>query len=296
MKGSIKQIEWAGELKEQAMTVLEWARDNFPADYKDGDEQIWKENLTGLMMCLDRVESASYIIDAFKDGAPYACTMKDMGRIASIIKIWIINDRYHIITVPTQDEIRAELAAAEQPAPVEETAEEAAPETKEETIKAEAAAPEAVILNDLVIDRHTLLPHLLLRDLGGDPDSIIDRWQQRYNDDPNPMDAETYDAQRHDIHKQMSRLFGEAPDPGICAAEAADCAYYEIIKEIKRLYFGRLDRAAAVMIYDAIGDFGELRLVDNCDDLTFNDFAFRCAWEAAHTDEKHLPTWHGKED
>lgn len=292
MKGSMKQIEWAEELKAQAMTVLEWARDNYPADLKGGNEQTWKENMTGLMMCLDRVERASDIIDALKTGKTYACTLDDMSRIASIIKIWIINTRYPIITVPTQDEIRAELAAAEQPAPVEETAEEA----EEETIEAEEAAPEAIILNDLVIDRHTLLPHLLLRDLGGDPDSIIDRWQQRYNDDPNPMDAETYDAQRHDIHKQMSRLFGEAPDPGICAAEAADCAYYEIIKEIKRLYFGGLDRAAAVTINAAIGPYGHLQLAYGNEDLTFNAALFRSAWEAAHPDEKHLPEWYGKED
>ena len=230
MKGSIKQINWAEEHKEQAMTGLEWARANYPTDGKDGDEQTWKENLTGLIMCLDRVESASYIIDAFKDGAPYACTMKDMGRIASIIKIWIINNtRYPVITVPTQDEIRAELAA--ESAQVEETTEEAAQVA--ETIEAEEAAQEAeepVKIHRLVADRHGLYPHILLKDLGGDPYAIIDRWQQRYSDAPNPMDAEAYDAQRHDIHKQMSRLFGEAPDPGICAADAADCAYCEIIK------------------------------------------------------------------
>lgn len=134
MKGSMKQINWAEELKAQAMTVLKWARDNYPTDDKDGDEQTWKENLTGLMMCLDRVESASYIIDAFKDGAPYACTMKDMGRIASIIKIWIINNtRYPVITVPTQDEIRAELAA-------EETSEEAAPVEESEEAEYDVAA------------------------------------------------------------------------------------------------------------------------------------------------------------
>lgn len=292
MKGSMKQIEWAEELKAQAMTVLEWARDNYPTDDKDGDEQLWKENMTGMMMCLDRVERASDIIDAFKDGQPYACTYKDMGRIASIIKIWIINTRYPIITVPTQDEIRAELAAAEQPAPVEETAEEA----EEETIEAEEAAPEPVKIHRLVADRHGLYPHILLKNLGGDPYAIIDRWQQRYNDDPNPMDAETYDAQRHDIHKQMSRLFGEAPDPGICAAEAADCAYYEIIKEIKRLYFGRLDRAAAVTINAAIGPYGHLQLAYGNEDLTFNAALFRSAWEAAHPDEKHLPLWGREED
>lgn len=292
MKGSMKQIEWAEELKAQAMTALKWARDNYPTDDKDGDEQTWKENLTGMMMCLDRVERAGDIIDAFKDGAPYACTMKDMGRIASIIKIWIINTRYPIITVPTQDEIRAELAAAEQPAPVEETAEEA----EEETIEAEEAAPEPVKIHRLVADRHGLYPHILLKNLGGDPYAIIDRWQQRYNDDPNPMDAETYDAQRHDIHKQMSYLFGETPDPGLCAAEAADYAYYEIIKEIKRLYFGRLDRAAAVTINAAIGPYGHLRLAHGNAELTFNAALFRSAWEAAHPEEKKLPTWHGKED
>ncbi len=285
MKGSMKQIEWAEELKAQAMTVLKWARDNFPSDYKDGDEQIWKENLTGLMMCLDRVERAGDIIDAFKDSAPYACTMKDMGRIASIIKIWIINTRYPIITVPTQDEIRAELAAAEQPAPVE------------EAIEAEETAPETtVILNDLVIDRHTLLPHLLLRDLGGDPASIIDRWQQRYNEHPDPTSPETYDAQRSDVNYRMSHIWERLNDPSICAAAAADAAYYEIVKEIKRLYFGGLDRAAAVTINAAIGPYGHLRLAHGNDDLTFNAALFRSAWEAAHPDEKHLPTWHGEED
>ena len=277
MKGSIKQIEWAEELKEQAMTVLEWARDNYPADLKGGNEQTWKENMTGLMMCLDRVECASDVIDALKTSKPYACTLDDMSRIAAAININLIRGK--VITAPTQDEIRAELAAAEQPAPVEETA----PET-------------TVSIHELTTARHGGRPELLLRNLGGDPDSIIDRWQQRYNEHPDPTSPETYDAQRSDVNYRMSHIWERLNDPSICAAEAADCAYYEIIKEIKRLYFGRLDRAATVMIYDAIGDFGELRLVDNCDDLTFNDFAFRCAWEAAHTEEKKPPTWHGKED
>lgn len=292
MKGSMKQIEWAEELKAQAMTALKWARDNYPTDDKDGDEQTWKENLTGMMMCLDRVERAGDIIDALKTSKPYACTLNEMRRIVAAININLIRGK--VITAPTQDEIRAVLAAAEQPAPVEETTEEAAPAA--ETIEAEKAAPEAVILNDLVIDRHTLLPHLLLRDLGGDPDSIIDRWQQRYNDDPNPMDAETYDAQRSDVNYRMSHIWEQLNDPSICAAEAADCAYYEIIKEIKRLYFGRLDRAAAVTINAAIGYYGHLQLVHGDAELTFNAALFRSAWEAAHPEEKKLPTWHGKED
>ncbi len=280
MKGSMKQIEWAEELKAQAMTVLEWARDNYPADLKGGNEQTWKENMTGLMMCLDRVERASDIIDALKTGNPYACTLDDMSRIAAAININLIRGK--IITAPTQDEIRAVLASAEQPAPVE-----------EETIEAEAVT---VSIHELTTARHGGRPELLLRNLGGDPDSIIARWQQRYNEHPDPTSPETYDAQRSDVNYRMSHIWERLNDPSICAAEAADCAYYEIIKEIKRLYFGRLDRAAAVMIYDAIGDFGDLRLVDNCDDLTFNDFAFRCAWEAAHPEEKKLSAWHGKED
>lgn len=285
MKGSIKQINWAEELKAQAMTALKWARDNYPADLdgKGGSEQIWKENLTGMMMCLDRVERAGDIIDALKTktGKPYACTLNEMRRIVAAININLI--RAKVITAPTQDEIRAVLAAAEQPAPVEEPVEEAAPEA-------------TVRIHELTIARHGGRPELLLRNLGGDPDSIIARWKQRYNEHPDPTSDETYDAQQSDINYRMSHIWEQLNDPSICAAEAADCAYYEIIKEIKRLYFGGLDRAAAVMIYDAIGDFGELRLVDNCDDLTFNDFAFRCAWEAAHTEEKKLPTWHGKED
>lgn len=274
MKGSMKQTEWAEELKAQAMTVLEWARDNYPADLKDGNEQTWRENMTGLMMCLDRVERASDVIDALKTVKPYACTLDDMSRIAAAININLIKGK--IITAPTQDEIRAVLSAA-----------------PEET---EAAPEPTVSIHELTIARHGGRPELLLRDLGGDPDSIIDRWQQRYNEHPDPTSAETYDAQRSDVNYRMSHIWERLNAPSICAAEAADCAYYEIVKEIKRLYFGRLDRAAAVMIYDAIGDFGELRLVDNCDDLTFNDFAFRCAWEDAHTEEKKLPNWHGKED
>lgn len=119
MKGSMKQIEWAEELKAQAITVLEWARDNYPADLKGGNEQLWKENMTGLMMCLNRVERASDIIDALKTSKPYACTLDDMSRIAAAININLIRGK--VITAPTQDEIRAELAA-------EETSEEATPE------------------------------------------------------------------------------------------------------------------------------------------------------------------------
>ncbi len=297
MKGSIKQINWAEELKEQAVVALEEALKHEPPE---GVSQAdWNRGIRGQLARLDSVDYAGDIIDALKGvNMAYRSTWyvgDEVYRvedrvIETAIKIMFacnatLNEKYPLPEIAEE---------AEQPAPVEETTEEAAPAA--ETIEAEESAPEAVQIHHLVADRHGLYPHILLKDLGGDPYAIIDHWQQQYNDDPNPMDAETYDAQRHDIHKQMSRLFGEAPDPGICAAEAADCAYYEIIKEIKRLYFGGLDRAAAVMIYDAIGDFGELRLVDNCDDLTFNDFAFRCAWEDAHTEEKKLPTWHGKED
>lgn len=281
MKGSMKQIEWAEELKAQAMTVLEWARDNYPADLKGGNEQTWKENMTGLMMCLDRVECASDIIDALKTGNPYACTLDDMSRIAAAININLI--RAKVITAPTQDEIRAELAATEQPAE----------EAEEETIEAEAAT---VSIHELTTARHGGRPELLLRNLGGDPDSIIKHWQQRYNEHPDPTSPETYDAQRSDVNYRMSHIWERLNDPSICAAEAADCAYYEIIKEIKRLYFSRLDRAAAVTINAAIGPYGHLQLAHGNAELTFNAALFRSAWEAAHPEEKKLPTWHGKED
>lgn len=165
MKGSMKQIEWAEELKAQAMTVLEWARDNYPADLKGGNEQLWKENMTGLMMCLDRVERASDIIDALKTGKPYACTLDDMSRIAAAININLIRGK--VITAPTQDEIRAELAA-------EETSEEATPEAEydvaamcaEEFAKAAVASAEngelksAQLNADWAVDaaRHTSAP------------------------------------------------------------------------------------------------------------------------------------------
>lgn len=147
MKGSMKQIEWAEELKAQAITVLKWARDNYPADLKGGNEQLWKENMTGLMMCLDRVERASDIIDALKTSKPYACTLDDMSRIAAAININLIRGK--IITAPTQDEIRAELAAEET---VEETTEseeagyvtpDVAAMCAEEFAKASASAAES---------------------------------------------------------------------------------------------------------------------------------------------------------
>lgn len=131
MKGSMKQINWAEELKAQAITVLEWARDNYPADLKGGNEQLWKENMTGLMMCLDRVERSGDIIDALKTSKPYACTLDDMSRIAAAININLIRGK--VITAPTQDEIRAELAA-------EETSEEAAPVEESEEAEYDVAA------------------------------------------------------------------------------------------------------------------------------------------------------------
>lgn len=302
MKGSIKQINWAEELKEQAVVALEEALNHEPPE---GVSQAdWNRGIRGQLARLDSVDYAGDIISALKGvNMAYRSTWyvgDEVYRVEDRVIETAINIMFACNAALNEKyplpEIAEEPAEAEQPAPVEETAEEAAPKTEEETIEAEEAAPEAVILNDLVIDRHTLLPELLLRDLGGDPYAIIDHWQQRYNDDPNPMDAETYDAQRSDIHKQMSRLFGEAPDSGICAAEAADYAYYDIIKEIKRLYFGGLDRAAAVTINAAIGPYGHLQLAYGNEDLTFNAALFRSAWEAAHPDEKHLPEWCGKED
>lgn len=288
MKGSIKQINWAEELKEQAVVALEEALKHEPPE---GVSQAdWNRGIRGQLARLDSVDYAGDIIDALKGvNMAYRSTWyvgDEVYRvedrvIETAIKIMFacnaaLNEKYPLPEIAEE---------AEQPVPVEGTTEEA-----------EEAAPEPVKIHRLVADRHGLYPHILLKNLGGDPYAIIDRWQQRYNDDPNPMDAETYDAQRSDVNYRMSHIWEQLNDPSICAAEAADCAYYEIIKEIKRLYFGGLDRAAAVTINAAIGPYGHLQLAHGNAELTFNAALFRSAWEAAHPEEKKLPTWHGKED
>lgn len=176
-------------------------------------------------------------------------------------------------------------AEEEQPAPTEKEPEQAVepesekdnegveePDGEEEGETKESAPDEQANVRGLCNARHTILPNILLHDLGGNVAAIFDRWQQRY------------DAHPGDGDKTLRKLF-EDPD-GISSTDAADGAYYEIVREIRRLYFSRIDRAAAQVILMALGADGSIDLITDNPDLHFNSSSFRDAWNAVHPDAK----------
>lgn len=65
--------------------------------------------------------------------------------------------------------------------------------------------------------------------------------------------------------------------------DAADGAYWELVKYAKELYFGSMARETALAIASGITPCGTLRLAN---DVEFTDLAFVNAWNKAHPSEQ----------
>lgn len=151
----------------------------------------------------------------------------------------------------------------------------AAPEAAAEMEPA-PEAEEPVNIRKLYVNQYCTYAETLLHNLGGDPDSIYAYWQDYYDNPPEPV----------------PQLFDEISGPSdtsITAEEAVDQVRTSINSQIEHLYFAWLSRDDAVRIEHAIRHIGELRLLCGNDDLVFDDFRFRLAWDKAHPDETRLP-------
>lgn len=113
---------------------------------------------------------------------------------------------------------------------------------------------------------HSGSARLLVYNLGGDPMQIINDWQSRIG---------------HAV--PLADWFGGANT--LTLDDAANGAYWDIVKYAKSLYMARLTRDAAVAVANAITPVGKLHLAD---DIEFTDIAFANAWSKAHPDQPRI--------
>lgn len=67
--------------------------------------------------------------------------------------------------------------------------------------------------------------------------------------------------------------------------DAAEGAYWDIVRYAKKLYFSRMTRDTAAIVANAITYQGTLKLAT---DVEFSDGSFADAWSAAHPDQPRL--------
>lgn len=113
---------------------------------------------------------------------------------------------------------------------------------------------------------HSGSARLLVYSLGGDPMQIINDWQSRIGDSV-----------------PLADWFGGANT--LTLDDAANGAYWDIVKYAKSLYLAPMTRETAVAVANAITPVGKLHLAD---DIQFTDIAFADAWSEAHPDQPRI--------
>lgn len=106
----------------------------------------------------------------------------------------------------------------------------------------------------------------LVYHLGGDPMQIINDWQARIGESV-----------------PLAAMFGG--EDTLTLDDAANGAYWDIVKYAKSLYMARLTRDAAVAVANAITPVGKLHIAD---DIEFTNIAFADAWNDAHPDQPRI--------
>lgn len=113
---------------------------------------------------------------------------------------------------------------------------------------------------------HSGSARLLVYTLGGDPIRIIDDWQARIGESV-----------------PLAAMFGG--ESTLSLDDAANGAYWDIVRYAKSLYMAPMTREAAVAVANAITSVGKLRLAD---DIEFTDIAFADGWSKAHPDQPRI--------
>lgn len=116
---------------------------------------------------------------------------------------------------------------------------------------------------EIMDQRHSGTARSLCYALGGKPTKIVDAWTARVGEE-NPL-ASIMDTA-----------------PAMTPEDAAEGAYWEIVRYAKDLYFAPMSREAALAVATAITPVGKLHLAE---DVEFTDAAFVAAWNAAHPDQ-----------
>lgn len=117
-------------------------------------------------------------------------------------------------------------------------------------------------LNDIYTNTHGTSAKAFCFSLGGDPDKVIS-----------------------DLASQCA-----APNPlatmlGVDQFATADDAHNAILCEIKRLYFSRIPRDAALSIANSLPELGAISLCSTIPELTFNAWSYADAWSNANPDQ-----------
>ena len=110
---------------------------------------------------------------------------------------------------------------------------------------------------------HSGSARLLLLHLGGDPMQIIDDWQSRIGESV-----------------PLAAMFGG--ESTLSLDDAANGAYWDIVRYAKSLYMAPMTRETAVAVANAITPVGKLHLAD---DIEFTDTSFADEWSDAHPDQ-----------
>lgn len=119
--------------------------------------------------------------------------------------------------------------------------------------------------------KYGLAAKMVLRQLGGDPDAIIEKYADKI-DSKTEGDALFFSS--------VMTFFKDTCD--------ADNIHNEILKEIERLYFSSLSRDAAVAICNALIIGGEISITTAVDGLSYNGCRFMAAWNAENPDKQKI--------
>lgn len=114
--------------------------------------------------------------------------------------------------------------------------------------------------------RHSGTVRAFVATLGGDVIPIIKKW----TDEIGKTDP-------------LAGMFGV--EPTFTVNDAADAAYWDIVKYAQDLYFKDMTRETATAVANAITYCGVLKLAD---DLEFTDTGFADAWSDAHPDQPRI--------
>lgn len=250
LTGTPKQIAWANDLRLRFCAAA--------VKYCNGDELM----IRSIQIIIDTKCSARFWIDnrIDVDFAPTLLnrlmTSTDPEDVAMVQKIQtLIDDANSAQTEEAQD-----TEAADSVATTSETA-SATPDHEENgnTIK------EDENMEEIIAHCHGNDIFRVATDLGVDYTAIIRTWEDKIGS-LDPLDA----------------ALGLAP---LERREAADCAYWEIVKACRSAYFSPMTRADALAIANALISNGCLHLAD---DLQYNSLGFVYAWNTAHPDEEPI--------
>ena len=130
-------------------------------------------------------------------------------------------------------------------------------------------------VSDLYEAKYGLTVKILLRMLGGNPDVVLSKMQEKV-DSPSEADRE---------------FFGVLNIAPLTAADAADASHHLMVAEVERLYFTSIGRASAVAICNALsksGACGTISIHADVPELTYTATTFMCRWNENHPGEQEI--------